>query len=224
MREIFSCDDVMMSAFLEAESQQQILKRHQLIVGKGQDEAVADSKKKSRPKSDFNLGKAGIPITGAFWTKNLDKVFFYGQEEFMADAVDAPCDVSNAVLFKGVSLTFEQMQEWACIRSYQLVRSDAITIVIVIAQVIVWSGAEVAVTVWKMAVRVHIETVQPAIQQVHHEIPWRSRVKHSTMMLWAEKVQEVRRSVARSNGFDRKRWPRRWDLERADERISQSRW
>ena len=95
------------------------------------------------------------------------------------------------------------------------IRSDAITIVIVTTQVIVWSGAEVAVTVWKMAVRVHIETVQPAIQQVHHEIPWRSRVKHSTMMLWAEKVQEVRRSVARSNGFDRKRWPRRWDLERA---------
>ena len=58
-------------------------------------------------------------------------------------------------------------------------------------QVIVWSGAEVAVAVWEMAVRVHIETVQPAIQQVHHEIPWRSRVKHSTMMLWAEKVQEV---------------------------------
>ena len=97
-------------------------------------------------------------------------------------------------------------------------------IVIMITQVIVWSRAKVAVTVWKMTVRVHIESVQPAIQQVHHEIPWRSRVKHSTMMLWAEKVQEVRRSVARSKGFGRKRWPRRWDLERTDKRIRQSRW
>ena len=38
MRAIFSCDDVMMSAFLEAESQQQTLKSQQRIVGKGQDE------------------------------------------------------------------------------------------------------------------------------------------------------------------------------------------
>ena len=50
-------------------------------------------------------------------------------------------------------------------------------IVIVITLVIVWSGAEIAVTVWKMAVRVHIETVQPAIQQVHHEImPFLARI------------------------------------------------
>ena len=97
-------------------------------------------------------------------------------------------------------------------------------IVIMKAQVIVWSGAEVAVAVWEMAVRVHIETVQPAIQQVHHEIPWRSRVKHRSMMLWAEKVQEVRRSVARCKGFARNHWPRRWDLERTDKRIRKSVW
>ena len=114
MRDIFSCDDVMMSAMLEAESKDQELKTKLKIVGKGQDEAVEDSKKKSRPKSDFNLGQAGIPISGAFWTRNLDKVFFYGQEEYMADDVDAPCDVDNAVHFKGVSLTFNQMQEWEC--------------------------------------------------------------------------------------------------------------
>ena len=96
-------------------------------------------------------------------------------------------------------------------------------IVIMKAQVIVWSGAEVAVAVWEMAVRVHIETVQPAIQQVHHEIPWRPRIKHSTMMLWAKNVQEVRRSVARSKGFARTSWPRRWDLECSDKGIRQSR-
>ena len=77
MRDVFCCDDVMMSAMLEAESKDEELKTKLKIVGKGQDEAVADSKKKSRPKSDFNLGQAGIPITGAFWTQNLDKVFFY---------------------------------------------------------------------------------------------------------------------------------------------------
>ena len=43
MRDVFSCDDVMMSAMLEAESKDEELKRQQLIVGKGQDEAVADS-------------------------------------------------------------------------------------------------------------------------------------------------------------------------------------
>ena len=76
---------------------------------------------------------------------------------------------------------------------------------------------------------VHVDVAACRISDLKSQIrakngTWRSRVKHSTMMVWAEKVQEVRRSVARSNGFDRKRWPRRWDLERADERISQSRW
>ena len=85
-----------------------------LPIGKAQDEAIADSKPQARPRSDFNLGQAGVPIDGKFWTQNLDKCFFYGQKCYMADAVDEPCDVDNAADYKGNSLTFKQMQEWQC--------------------------------------------------------------------------------------------------------------
>ena len=98
MRKLFADGDAMMEAMLEAANLQTMIKDNIMTIGKGQDEAIADSKqKKARPKSDFKLGHAGIPISGAFWTQNLDNVFFYGQKEFMADAVDEPpCELDSA--------------------------------------------------------------------------------------------------------------------------------
>ena len=114
MRKLFADGDAMMEAMLEAEYLQTMIKANIRTIGKGQDEAIADSKPKARPRSDFNLGQAGVPIDGKFWTQNLDKCFFYGQKEFMADAVDEPCELDSATDYKGHSLTFNQMQEWQC--------------------------------------------------------------------------------------------------------------
>ena len=79
MRKMFADGDAMMEAMLEAEYLQTVIKT---TIGKAQDEAIADSKPKARPRSDFNLGQAGVPIDGKFWTQNLDKCFFYGQKCF----------------------------------------------------------------------------------------------------------------------------------------------
>ena len=111
MRKLFADGDVMMEAMLEAEYLQTVIKT---TIGKAQDEAIADSKPKARPRSDFNLGQAGVPIDGKFWTQNLDKCFFYDQNCYMADAVDEPCELDSATDYKGHSLTFKQMQEWQC--------------------------------------------------------------------------------------------------------------
>ena len=106
----------MMPPMLEAENISQLTTNYQPTVGKGQDEAIADSKPKARPRADFNLGEPGVPIDGPFWIQNLDKCFWYGQKCYMAEAVDEPCDIDNAqqAFKKGLSMTFEQMQEWKC--------------------------------------------------------------------------------------------------------------
>ena len=59
MRKLFADGDAMMEAMLEAEYLQTVIKT---TIGKAQDEAIADSKPKARPRSDFNLGQAGVPV------------------------------------------------------------------------------------------------------------------------------------------------------------------
>ena len=101
-----------MEGMLEAEHLDNLTKAHMKTVGTSQSEAVENSKPKERPKSDFNLGDANTKIDGSFWTRNLVKMFWYGQDKYMADAMDEPCDTGNCADFKGVSLSFQEMQDF----------------------------------------------------------------------------------------------------------------
>ena len=59
MRKLFADGDVMMEAMLEAANLQTMIKDNIRTIGKGQDEAIADSKPKARPRrSDFNTYRA----------------------------------------------------------------------------------------------------------------------------------------------------------------------
>ena len=114
MRKIFADGDAIMEGMLEAENLDRLAKAHMKTIGTSQAEAVANTKPKIRPKSDFNLGVAEISIDGSFWTRNLDKMFWYGQDKYMATAMDEPCDTDSSTDFKGVSLSFQQMQDFKC--------------------------------------------------------------------------------------------------------------
>ena len=114
MRTVFSCGDVMIEAMLEAANLDRLKKDSMKTVGTSQAEAVAHTKPKARPKTDFNLGEANTKIDGGFWTQNLDKMFWLGQDEYMADALDEPCDTDNCTDFKCLSLSFQEMQDFKC--------------------------------------------------------------------------------------------------------------
>ena len=62
MRKIFADGDAIMEGMLEAEHLDNLTKANMKIQGTSQAEAVANSKPKDRPKTDFNLGEANTKI------------------------------------------------------------------------------------------------------------------------------------------------------------------
>ena len=114
MRPLFADGDAIIEGMLEAANQDRLQKESMKTIGTSQAEAVANNKPKVRPKSDFNLGEANTKIDGGFWTNELDKMFWLGQEKYMADALDEECDTDNCAEFKGLSLSFQEMQDFKC--------------------------------------------------------------------------------------------------------------
>ena len=65
MRKLLADGDVIIEGMLEAEHLDNLTKNSMKIRGMSQAEAVANSKPKGRPRTDFNLGEANTKIDGA---------------------------------------------------------------------------------------------------------------------------------------------------------------